>query len=124
MDKTTLLRSAFYDKIKNALDNKNNETYLFRYIMEYRDRNNEILTSPYMLKNMIFSNTDRDVIFKILNITSKEMLAVIKQVPLPGNLTNPMSNFTLFQSILIMIMKYYIDKEEDSTRINIFIFCI
>ena len=60
------LYDEFYDKVVGGL--KQRERELFRYIAEYRDRNIEILSSPYMLNYMLFTDQDREIVYKVTGI--------------------------------------------------------
>lgn len=103
---------------------KSKETSLFRYIAAYRDKNIEILSSPYITKIMIFSQEDQDILFKVCGIEQKDLQDVMDTIEdLPIN-TNEMfkeklggkvvrqKNITPFRVLCFFIFRYYYLKKD------------
>ena len=61
------------------------EKGLLRAIAMYRDRNVEKLSSPYILDNMLFTQSDIDIVFKCCGTTKEEvqdMLNTLDDLPI------------------------------------------
>lgn len=117
------LYDSFYEKVVSGL--RKNERQLFRYIAEYRDKNIEILSSPYMLKYMLFVEEDSRIIFKVTGIDEDEATAKVNELKrfIKQNAKNTkafkesgalpdFSNLVPFRVILLFIMKYYLDSKQ------------
>lgn len=117
------LYDSFYEKVISGL--KKNERQLFRYIAEYRDKNIEILSSPYMLKYMLFVEEDSRIIFKVTGIDEDEATTKVNELKkfIKQNAKNTkafkesgalpdFSNLVPFRVILLFIMKYYLDSKQ------------
>ena len=96
------------------------EKGLLRAIAMYRDRNVEKLSSPYILDNMLFTQSDIDIVFKCCGTTKEEvqdMLNTLDDLPintdqyfqdrLEGKKIQK-RNIIPFRVLLIMIIRYYI----------------
>ena len=68
--------NKFYPQIVNTMGA--GTPRLMRAIAQYRDKNIEILSSPYMLNYTIFGNQDQQIIWDITKIDEDE---VAKEIP-------------------------------------------
>ena len=96
------------------------EKGLLRAISVYRDKNVEKLSSPYILDNMLFTQSDIDIVFTVCGTTKEkvqEMLDTLDDLPintseyfqdkLEGKKIQK-RNIIPFRVLLIMILRYYI----------------
>lgn len=118
------LYDEFYDKVVGGL--KQRERELFRYIAEYRDRNIEILSSPYMLNYMLFTDQDREIVYKVTDIDKDEITNKVADLKkfIRANAKNTkafkeagslpdFSNVDPFRVILILMMRHYIESRQE-----------
>ena len=100
------------------------EKGLLRAIALYRDKNVEKLSSPYILDNMLFTQSDIDIVFTCCGTTKEkvqEMLETLDDLPintseyfqdrLEGKKIQK-RNIIPFRVLLIMILRYYIMKND------------
>ena len=59
-DITFILKTAFYDKVCKSLKDPKNERALFSYISNYRNKNIEVLSSPYISNIVVFNSVGED----------------------------------------------------------------
>lgn len=96
------------------------EKGLLRAISVYRDKNVEKLSSPYILDNMLFTQSDIDIVFTVCGTTKEkvqDMLDTLDDLPintseyfqdkLEGKKIQK-RNIIPFRVLLIMILRYYI----------------
>ena len=106
-EKGILLYTKLYDRVKFALSDTNKVRKLTLWINKYRDKNIEILSSPYIINSTYFSPADFNIVYDTVGITEKEIKGLIKNVKLPGKLTKPKANFTPFNVLLCLILRYF-----------------
>lgn len=102
-----ILRDKYFKHVESFLPHS--EKILFRYISKYEDKNYAALNSPYLLKNVPFSEhgPDAEIVFNCTQINEEELKADMKRVPLPGNLTEKAA-FQPLQVVLFLIIRYYL----------------
>lgn len=95
------------------------EKELFTHIAKYRDKNMQILSSPYLLNYPVFSVKDEQIIFDVCNINIVELKKDSFKVKLHSGISvSAKSNFEPFQILILMMMRYYmINKEDKKLRI-------
>lgn len=110
--------NKFYPQIVNTMGA--GTPRLMRAIAQYRDKNIEILSSPYMLNYTIFGNQDQQIIWDITKIDEDEVAKEIKQLKndirdgckrqgfkAPASL---FVNVTPFRVILFLIMRFFLER--------------
>jgi hypothetical protein len=108
------LKNKYYQIIEKVLPEKEKE--ILRHIAKYRDKNISILSNPYPLSYPIWGHGESEIIFKSLGIDEDMVTSDILKVTLPPDVPIK-KNFTPFPTILILIMKYYIENlQEDKLR--------
>lgn len=110
--------NKFYDRVCSGMKSRGH--MLFRHIAAYRDRNIEVLSSPYLLGYTIFSAADRKVVFDVCGIREEEVDKEIKQLKqdikdgcIKNNYTVPASlfeNVESFRVILLLMMRYCLER--------------
>ena len=100
------------------------EKALFRAITIFRDRNVQRFSSPYILDNIFFCQSDIDIVFQVCETTQKEVTDMLNQLEdLPINTDQyfqerlqgkqiQKKNVIPFRVLLIMILRYYIMKND------------
>ena len=100
------------------------EKALFRAITIFRDRNVQRFSSPYILDNIFFCQSDIDIVFQVCETTQKEVTDMLNQLEdLPINTDQyfqerlqgkqiQKKNVIPFRVLLIMILRYYIIKND------------
>ena len=109
---TTILCDTFFPTVKKNLSDANNAKKFFRYVAEYRNRNIDILSSPFPIKFLIFlrDGEDANIIFKTCGIDRKELAAKIKEVRkvlVLDKVASADSDAIDISVALIFMMKYY-----------------
>lgn len=94
-----------------------NEKKFINHVMNYRNKNIEILSSIYPTKYPIFGPDDKGIIFTTTGIDPYEMQKDIKAVKLPDNVKDK-ANFKAEFVVLLMLFQYYL-KRKDSTKYKI-----
>lgn len=102
--KSFRLRDFLVPKITENLPK--NEKILMSYIAKYRDRNIDILSDIYILKNMIFTDSDKDALFKACNVDEEELDKLIKDLEKPP-FVQEQKNITAFRVLMIFVIRYY-----------------
>ena len=79
-DITFFLKDAFYEKVCNSLKNPKNERELFAYIANFRNRNINTLSSPYITNIIVFNTVgeDANIVFRCCGVEKAEVEAVLK----------------------------------------------
>lgn len=99
------LVNRLYKDIEEAFKNKNNINQLVRYISHYADKNSDLLSSTDLSSRLIFSETDKNIIYTVTGIKQTEVSAAIKDSPVIKSTwkiaTNP------FYMLSILIMRYF-----------------
>ena len=112
-NKDILFRSVLYPIVEKALRDKKNERKLFMHIAKYRDKNVDILSSPMVLKNMFFTDSDFNIIYEITGIDEEFVDKLLEIVKPPQGMTYIPDNIIPFRVLLlIMIMYYKLNKKE------------
>ena len=73
---TTILKSAFYERVCTALAKKSNQQKLFNYIARYRNKYINILSDPLITDIIPFnhSGSDANIILEACEIKKEEMI--------------------------------------------------
>ena len=109
------LKNKYYSIIETKMQSI--EKTLLRHISRYRDNNISILSSPYPLSYPLWKADDNNIIFNLLGIDEDEFMSDILKVKLPADVPIK-KNFTPFPTLMILIMKYYIENL-DNVKLNI-----
>ena len=112
------LFNQFYDRVVKGM--RANSSRFLQAVSRYRDRNIEILSSPYLLNYTTFTDVDFDVVFNVTGITKQEtekaihtMVKHINDSCKVRGYVAPKSSFnnlTAFRVLLMMIMRYYMER--------------
>ena len=120
---TFFIKDAFKAKVDEALNKPSNDRALFKHIGEYRNKNIEILSSPYPTTNMIFlmggdgmNGADADIVFKSCGVDKEEMHRVIEASKKELFLDLVGKNVTPFSVTLILAMSHFY---KDKTRLRL-----
>lgn len=114
MDKNTefTLVNKLYGEIEEAFKDKNNITKLTKYITHYADKNSDLLSSADLSARLIFSETDKNIIYTVTGISEKDVTTAIKESPVIKSTwkiaTNP------FYMLSILIARYFILNKMES----------
>ena len=79
--KSFRLRDFLDPKIKENLPKY--EATLTKYIESYRNKNVDILSDIYILKNMIFTDNDKNILFTCCGVDEDELDKLIKDLEKP-----------------------------------------
>lgn len=66
-------------KVENSFSDKRNINELMNYIRKYADKNSKILLSSDMSVRLIFTESDKKIIYTVAGITQQEVTAAIRQ---------------------------------------------
>lgn len=112
------LFNQFYERVVSGM--RANSSRFLQAVSRYRDRNIEILSSPYLLNYTTFTESDFDVVFNVTGISKQEIEKAIKEMiknidancKIKGYVApkSSFSNLTGFRVLLMMIMRYYIER--------------
>lgn len=102
-----LLFTSLYDRVKSALQDSRKVDKIMSWVAKYRDKNIDVLSSPYIINSTYFTPSDYNIIYDTIGIEEKEIKKLIKRVQLPGKLTKPKANFTPFNVLMCLILRYY-----------------
>lgn len=116
---TWILKNAFYDRICTSLAKPANQRMLFQHIAKYRDKNIDVLSSPYILKIMLFNlnGEDGNIIFKACGVDKSEVEPVLKEtlkaikLDRVNNTGDAAANVIPFRVMMIMAMAYFWDEK-------------
>lgn len=121
-DITYLLKTAFYDRVCQSLKDQKNVRELFSYISNFRNKNINTLSSPYITNIIVFNTVgeDANVVFRCCGVEREEVDKVLAEALIKlkldktGNSKDSQAtNVTSLRAILIMAMAYfYSDKEK------------
>lgn len=108
--------NQFYERVVNGL--RRNDRILMQGIAGYRDRNIEILSSPYLLDYTKFNPEDAAPLYKATGITAEEADEAIRELKkfirenCKANGIKPpdFANTTGFRMLLILVMRYYLER--------------
>lgn len=104
------LRNKYYPYIEQLLPQR--QKALLRHIINYRDKNSEILTSPIPIRYPIFGDTDWEIVYKCTGIDKRELQEDILKIDVTGYGVE-VRNFTPFRTTMLLIMRYYyLNKKE------------
>ena len=91
-----------------------NSMKLLRSIADFRDKNIEILSSPYMYNYTVFPESRKAVLFKYIGVEPSYVDELRKQVKSPDKMAaagktlfNNKKNFTSEGVILVLLLNYY-----------------
>ena len=118
---TTILCDTFYPTVAKNLADTNKAKKFFRYALEYRNRNIDILTNPLITNYLIFQRDgeDANIIFRTCGIDRKELNAKIHEVRkllVLDKVASADSDSFDISVALIFMMKYY---RKDTPKLKI-----
>lgn len=121
-DITFILKTAFYDKVCKSLKDPKNERALFSYISNYRNKNIEVLSSPYISNIVVFNSVgeDANIVLRCCGLEREELdkaiaeaLKAIKLDKTGKSKDQQAANVNAVRVALIMAMAFfYNDKEK------------
>ena len=119
MENEYTLINKLHGKIEEAFANKQNINTLMRHIQRYADKNSDILLSTDLSARLIFSDSDKKIIYTVTNIDQKEVQDAIKESTAIKSTwkiaTNP------FYILSVLIMRYFainkMEKECDAMTV-------
>src|SRR5699024_8077870 len=85
------------------------------YIESYRNKNVDILSDIYILKNMIFTDTDKNILFTCCGVDEDELDKLIKDLEKPP-FVQEQKNITPFRVLLMFVIRYYKFNEKKKTQ--------
>ena len=107
---TYIMKENYYPRLVMALPQT--ENVLMKYIGAYRDKNSELLNSPYLGKLVFDMNgEDVDILFKACNINREAMKVDVKKIELPGDVTEKKS-LNDVNVVFILLIRYYMAKKD------------
>lgn len=120
---TFLIKDAFLDKVKASLSKQSNDRALFKYIGEYRNKNIDILSSPYPINNMVFrmgnenmDDSDAAIVFKCCGVDRDEVTKVTNDAKKAIMLDQVGATINDFCVTMILAMSHYY---KDKTRLRL-----
>lgn len=87
------------------------ERALLTYISNYRDKYIDVLSSPYITKNIFFGKKDEDIVFLCSGLDETKLKAVMKQVEVPPGLQmsgGTVKNLTPFRVAMFFLIRHCI----------------
>ena len=111
--KSFRLRDFLDPKIKENLPK--HEATLTKYIESYRNKNVDILSDIYILKNMIFTDNDKNILFTCCGVDEDELDKLIKDLEKPP-FVQEQKNITPFRVLLMFVIRYYKFNEKKKTQ--------
>jgi len=112
-----VLRETYYATIEKNLNNKTREKKLMEYISKYRDKYINVLSSPYIYDYTVFTEEDFNIVFMVCGLDKKEVTKTVKSIDYivkdtstGKNKAIEKKNFTAFNAIMVLIMRYYLLK--------------
>lgn len=118
---TSKIIDSFYTRVKNVLDDKKNANSFIQIVSNYVDRNSENLSATGPTKQIIFSDMDRDNVFKLFNLDPHSISTIAKTVPDIARSVNANNPFNL---LLVMIIRYFRITKNDNGRKAAYIYLI
>lgn len=103
-DEYTLI-NTLYGRIEEALSNKSNVNTLMRYIQRYADRNSDILLSCDLSERLIFSESDKKIMYTVTGITQNDVSAAIKKTDAIKSYWKTANN--PFYVLTVLVMCYF-----------------
>ena len=73
------LVNTLFGKVEKSFSDKRNINELMNYIRKYADKNSKILLSSNMSVRLIFTESDKKIIYTVTGITQQEVTAAIRQ---------------------------------------------
>ena len=109
------IRNKYYPLVASFLPKT--EKILFKHISQYRDRNIDILSTPYPIRRPLWTPDDEQILFRCTNIDNRELEKSIREVRLPEGVTEK-KNFKPVPTVMLLIMRYYaLSKQEEKLKI-------
>lgn len=114
-----ILRETYYKTIEDNLSNPIRERKLMEYISKYRDKYIGPLSSPYIYDYTVFTEDDFNIVFMVCGLdkrdvekTVKSIEYIVKDNKTGSNKSIEKKNFTAFNAIMVLVMRYYILKND------------
>lgn len=105
-----VLAERLYPKIQNAFKDQNNIKFLISSIQKYADKHSDILLSSDMSQRLIFSDSDKAIIYKATGIDEKEVKDSIAAAPMIKSTwqkaTNP------FYMLSLLVIHYFFNQND------------
>ena len=121
-------RKIFFDRFYFTLaaNLPRKEQQFFRHVSKYRDKNVEILSTPYMTNFTVFGEEDKKILFEVTGIDRKAVDAAIsetrKHVKDECKLRGYSSPASLFENltservVMTLMMRFYIERGGSSSK--------
>lgn len=109
-----IIVDSLYSKIETAMSDKNNVRKLLRAIASYADRNSNILLSTNLSTRLLFTESDKDIVFRLCDISKKDIENAIRSSKTIKSTwrkaTNP------FYILCILLIRYFIINKMDAEK--------
>jgi len=106
--KDILLLSTMAPQIDKSLANRNTQMKIIKYILRYRDRYIDTLSSPYILNNLRYNIYDEDIIFETSGIPRDVANKITKAIAPPSGTDKMSVEVTPFRVVLLMVMRFFL----------------
>lgn len=120
---TFFIKDAFLAKVSESLSKPANDKALFKYIGEYRNRNINILSSPYPVTNLIFrmgsdtmDDSDAAIVFKCCGVDRNEVTNVTNTAKKAIMLDQVGATINDFCITMVLAMSHFY---KDKTRLRL-----
>lgn len=108
--------NTFYERVVKGM--RKNENRLMHAIALYRDKNVEILSSPYLCDYTKFNPEDAEPLYRYTSISEEEVDQAVRELKkfIKQNCHNlginppDFANTTPFRMLLILVMRYFIER--------------
>lgn len=115
------VRDALLPTIDQSLKVKSNVDELIKYIVKYADKNTDILLSSNMSKRLIFSESDKEILYKVTNLSAEAVESAIKKSSTIKQQFKTQSN--PFYVLCILVMHYFskANKKNELAAISVYL---
>ncbi len=113
-----IISTQIYKKVVKGLERRGEVKDLNEYIKKFIDRHSDVLFTPYPVERLIFSDHDRDIVYKAADIDPLEIKAAIKNIHFINSSWKALNN--PFNFLMLCIIKYFtMNKDEENTELAI-----
>lgn len=122
---TTILRDHLYPKVESCLSNPSNVKKLKKIISDFVEKNTDKLTTPGPQYLIIFGDQDKDLYYKLFDITKAEVVSsmkdVVKQTGSKSDFKYLLGNpFLAFLYYIIRYFTYHKDEKALNACLSMF----
>lgn len=118
-----LLLSTLSPEIERDLSNRNVQFKIVKYIIGYRDRYIDTLSSPYIIKNLRYNINDEKIIYDSIHITANDTKKLISELKEEYGM-RVSHEIRPFETTLMMVLRFFLmqynksKKAEDEEILN------